>query len=106
MTNQRLTIFILSLLLITLTSWSNDNLDLGTPSRNGQLVDRTGYAFLYSEKHEQPLWVSYKLTKAEVQDKVAKRKDNFRLDPVIKTGSAILADYKGSGYDRSSGPSW
>ena len=57
MTNQRLTIFILSLLLITLTSWSNDNLDLGTPSRNGQLVDRTGYAFLYSEKHEQPLWV-------------------------------------------------
>ena len=100
MTNQRLTIFILSLLLITLTSWSNDNLDLGTPSRNGQLVDRTGYVFLYSEKHEQPLWVSYKLTKAEVQNKVTKRKDNFRLDPIIKTGSAILADYKGSGYDR------
>ena len=35
-----------------------------------------------------------------MQNKVAKRKDNFRLDPVIKTGSAILADYKGSGYDR------
>ena len=44
--------------------------------------------------------VSYKLTKAEVQNQVTKRKDNFRLDPVIKTGSAILADYKGSGYDR------
>jgi len=91
---------ILSLLLITLSSWANDNLDLGTPSRDGQLVDRTGYAFLYSERHEQPLWVSYKLTKDEVQNKVAKRKDNFRLDPAIKTGSAILADYKGSGYDR------
>ena len=35
-----------------------------------------------------------------MQNKVAQRKDNFRLDPVIKTGSAILADYKGSGYDR------
>ena len=44
--------------------------------------------------------VSYKLTKAEVQNQVTKRKDNFRLDPVIKTGFAILADYKGSGYDR------
>ena len=61
MKSRYLSIFILALLLITLSSWANDNLDLGTPSRNGQLVDRTGYAFLYSEKHEQPLWVSYKL---------------------------------------------
>jgi len=95
--NWRPTLF---LLLVSLSSWANDNLDLGIPSGEGQLVNRTGYAFLYSEKHEQPLWVSYKLTKAEVQNKVVKRKDNFRLDPVITTGSAILADYKGSGYDR------
>merc|ERR1712000_623008 len=87
--NWRPTLF---LLLVSLSSWANDNLDLGIPSREGQLVNRTGYAFLYSEKHEQPLWVSYKLTKAEVQNKVVKRKDNFRLDPVITTGSAILAD--------------
>ena len=100
MKSRYFSIFILSLLLIPFSSWANDNLDLGIPSRDGQLVDRTGYAFLYSERHEQPLWVSYKLTKAEVQNKVAKRKDNFRLDPAIKTGSAILADYKGSGYDR------
>ena len=38
--------------------------------------------------------------KVEVLNKVAIRKDNFRLDPVIKTGSATLADYRGSGYDR------
>ena len=94
MKRRYFSIFILTLLLLPFSSGANDNLDLGTPSHDGQLVDRTGYAFLYSEKHEQPLWVSYKLTKAEVQNKVAKRKDNFRLDPVIKTGSAILADYK------------
>ena len=82
MKNRYLSRFILWLLLIPFCSWANDNLDLGIPARDGQLVDRTGYAFLYSEKHEQPLWVSYKLTRAEVQNKVAKRKDNFRLDPV------------------------
>ena len=95
MKSRHFSIFILSLLLIPFScSGVNDNLDLGTPSRQGQLVDRTGYAFLYSDKHEQPLWVSYKLTKTEVQNKVAKRKDNFHLDPIIKTGSAILADSK------------
>ena len=63
---------------------SKDNLGPGIPSTNGQLVDRIGYVFLYSEKYEQPLWVSYKLTKAEIQNK----------------GSATIADYKGPGYDR------
>ena len=53
MKSRYLSIFILALLLITLSSWANDNLDLGTPSRDGQLVDRTVYAFLYSERHEQ-----------------------------------------------------
>jgi len=46
MKSRYLSIFILALLLITLSSWANDNLDLGTPSHDGQLVDRTGYAFL------------------------------------------------------------
>ena len=98
MLNKAVVFFLL--IFIHVSCLANDNLDLGVPSTNGQLVDRIGYAFLYSEKHEQPLWVSYKLTKAEVRNKVAKRKDNFRLDPVIKTGSATIADYKGSGYDR------
>jgi endonuclease G len=29
-----------------------------------------------------------------------KRRDNFRVDKRIKTGTATLKDYKGSGYDR------
>ena len=55
---------ILLLVLVSSSCWANDNLDLGIPSREGQLVNRTGYAFLYSEKHEQPLWVSYKFSTA------------------------------------------
>ena len=94
---------LLLLLTFSLSLFAADkgnNLALGVPSNNGQIVNRIGYAFCYSEKHEQPLWVTYELTKLEVLNKVAERKDNFRKDPLIKTGSALLTDYKGSGYDR------
>ena len=95
-----------SLAILFLVPWTllgadiGSNLILGTPSEDGQIVNRVGYAFCYSEKHEQPLWVTYELTKREVLTKVAKRKDNFRKDPLVKTGSAILDDYKGSPFDR------
>ena len=91
------------LTLFSLSLFGSDpghNLSLGLPSNNGQVVNRLGYAFSYSEKHEQPLWIMYELTKKEVLTKVAKRRDNFRKDPLVKTGSALLTDYKGSGYDR------
>ena len=74
-----------------------NNLILGIPDTGGQLINRLGYAFSYSESHEQPLFVTYELTKEEVLNKVAKRKDNFRKDPLVKTGSAILEDYRKSG---------
>jgi len=82
------------------SNYKYDNLDLGWPMMEGTLINRVGYAFCYSEKHEQPLWVMYKLTKNEVLNKVCKRRDNFRKDPLVPTGSALLEDYKGSGYDR------
>ncbi len=58
-----------------------------------------GFALLYSEPHEQPAWVAYLLTDDEVLGTLT-RTNNFRADPGISTGSAALADYKGSGYDR------
>ena len=100
MKNSSFVIFFFSLLTISFLGWARDNLDLGIPSHNGQLVDRIGYALLYSEVYEQPLWVSYKLTKDEIQNEVSKRTNNYRVDPYIETGSAILSDYEGSGYDR------
>ena len=59
----------------------------------------TGYALVYDEEHEQPKWVAYHLTRDEVYG-VYERKDNFRADPSIFSGSAELEDYRGSGYDR------
>ena len=79
-----------------------DNLELGAPE--GKEVDcifeREGYAFGYSEIHEQPLWVIYKLTADELDGKRVGRSDDFRADPRVRTRSADPEDYKGTGYDR------
>ena len=53
-----------------------------------------------AEEHEQPAWVIYRLTKQQALTKAAKRDDNFKEDPSVPTGSATLADYRRSGYDR------
>ena len=72
----------------------------GIPGPADCIIDREGYALGYIERHEQPAWVIYHMTKAEATTKVASREDNFREDPEITTGSATLADYRRSGYDR------
>jgi endonuclease G len=75
--------------------------DLELPAYDdGEIVVRhPGFTLLYDEEHEQARWVAYHLTRDELYG-TAKRKDNFRSDPSIPTGSAELADYRGSGYDR------
>jgi endonuclease G, mitochondrial len=67
---------------------------------NDQIIHHKGYTLSYNETHEQANWVSYMVTKVELESKVAKRKDNFKEDTSVITGSASLLDYKGSGYDR------
>lgn len=68
-------------------------------STKNQIVVHQIYALSYSEKDEQAEWVAYKLFKNSINNSV-KRKDNFRKDLKIITGSATLKDYKKSGYDR------
>lgn len=78
-----------------------DNLTIGVPSwQCDVIVDRAGYALGYSEKYEQPLWVSYHFTNEEARSKKARRSNDFRIDPMIPSGSATLEDYKGSSFDR------
>lgn len=77
-----------------------DNLSFGIPGKADCIVDREGFALGYIEYHEQPAWVIYKLTRAEIQTQVARRTNRFREDPEIPTGSATNADYRKSGYDR------
>lgn len=66
---------------------------------NNQIVNHVKYSFSYSEKDEQAEWVAYKLFKNSINNAV-NRKDNFREDLKVITGSSTLNDYKNSGYDR------
>jgi endonuclease G len=68
-------------------------------STTNQVVDHTYFRLSYAEKHEQAEWVAYWLTPLMIEGE-AKRRNDFREDPLISTGSASLADYKGSGFDR------
>jgi len=59
-----------------------------------------GFDLAYNEDHEQASWVAYVITRGEVENGRVRRTDDFRADTLIITGSASLADYRGSGYDR------
>jgi endonuclease G len=65
-----------------------------------QIIYHTAYTLSYNETHEQANWVKYMVTKVELEKDIAKRKNNFKEDTSVVTGSAQLIDYKGSGYDR------
>ena len=72
---------------------------LWLPESQGELVKHKYYTLSYNEDCEQANWVAYKLTSDMVLGH-AVRKNNFKEDPDVETGSAKLIDYKGSGYDR------
>ena len=69
------------------------------PNSPGEVVKHTYYTLAYSEDNEQAYWVYYQLT-PELINGTQSRTDDFRADPLVSTGSASLADYSGSGYDR------
>ena len=67
-------------------------------STYNEIIKHQYYTLSYSEKDEQAEWVAYKLTPEFLKN--IKRTNNFRADSSVSTGSATLADYLKSGYDR------
>ncbi len=67
---------------------------------NDLIVEHEGFTLNYDERNEQASWVAYKIEKTNLDNARFKRKDNFRADPLVRTGSATPADYRKSGYDR------
>lgn len=57
------------------------------------------FSISYSEPHEQADWVCYRLTDKMING-YAERKDNFRIDSKVTTGSSATSDYRNSSYDR------
>ena len=71
-------------------------------STTGQIITHNHYTISYSEKHKQPEWVAYELTRDMVLKTTAERGDmGFLPDPNIDKDLAVISsDYTGSGYDR------
>ena len=88
--------FSLFIILINTFVYSQNLQPLGLYN---DIIFHNYYTLSYSEEHEQAEWVFYKLTSSKLNSSV-ERKNNFRQDPKVKTSSAQLYDYKGSGYDR------
>jgi endonuclease G len=78
--------------------------DLATGYPRSPLADTirsyTGFDLAYNEEFEQAAWVVYVLTGSEIETGEIGRTDDFRADSSIRSGSAELRDYRGSGYDR------
>jgi endonuclease G, mitochondrial len=87
------------LLLLGSSSLVAQKVDLSPISTIGQIVKHKYYTLSYSRQNKQAEWVFYLLAKKNSMGTV-KRKNNFRPDPLVSTGSASLADYKNSGYDK------
>lgn len=79
-----------------------DNLASGYPlaHTSDTILRYTGFDLGYNEQFEQAAWVAYVLSREEIESGTVDRTDNFREDTSISTGSAIPADYRGSGFDR------
>ncbi len=67
---------------------------------NGSLVRHKHYILSYDENNEQAEWTAHILTKENLSKPWNQRSGEFREDPLVKSGSATLEDYRGSGYDR------
>lgn len=66
----------------------------------GQIVRHKYFTLSYNEDHEQADWVAYILTRDRLEQEWNARNEDFRPDPAVRTQSATLEDYRGSGYDR------
>lgn len=64
------------------------------------ILSYSGFNLAYNEQFEQAAWVAYVLTRDEIESGTIERTDNFRADTSIASGSATLADYRRSGFDR------
>lgn len=86
-------------LLFSLSQLGAQNVGLPRIDQADQIVSHLAYTLKYDENHEQAAWVAYHLTGTHISGSVS-RTDDFRPDGAVKTGSASLIDYRGSGYDR------
>lgn len=63
------------------------------------VTEHLAMSLCYSEKYEQAKWVSH-IILPDIKNGGFSRTNDFRPDSLVKTGTAVKADYWNSGYDR------
>jgi endonuclease G len=66
---------------------------------SSSVVFHSYYSLSYNEESEQPYWVAYSLKPANLESRFGRR-NIFREDTMVKSGTATNRDYSRSGYDR------
>lgn len=75
------------------------HLELPKPKPHEMILVHTGYTLSYDTTYKQAIWVAYELTSAETRS-IINREDNFKPDPLLKSGSAQNSDYLNSKFDK------
>ena len=63
------------------------------------IINHTAMTLCYSEEHEQAKWVAHIITPEVIKGGLG-RSNDFRVDSLVPTGTAVKADYWYSGFDR------
>ena len=75
--------------------WIQDEIiKVGTPKSEieQEIISHSAYQLSYNEEHEQANWVMHMILPDIINGNVS-RSNDFRIDPLIKTGSAQESDY-------------
>ena len=70
------------------------------PTSNGEVVHHEYYSLSYIEEHEQAEWVAYALTKESLAVPNVPRRNDWKFDEAVTTGSTTPYDFKHPDYDR------
>ena len=72
----------------------------GSPSEDGHVICRLGFAFSYDTDRMIPIWASYRLLASPPVVVSSRRRLMFRPDPEVPVPQNYLSNFRGSGYDR------
>lgn len=90
----------LLLVAMAIVSWAQAQPAEYLPTgKEGEVEEHLEFTLCYAEEHEQPWWVAYCLTAAEL-DLPPRERLSFIMDRGIETRSASSSDYTNTGYDR------
>ncbi len=95
---MRINIFCIFLVVQVFYVYGQES-DLKMPSEMTRevIIHHKGFSFSYNTSYALPSWVSYKVTKAQV-NKEAKVKAKYKEDPKVSVRAANKKDYKNGGY--------